>query len=247
MNDLFHNGSNLKQLLDVMQEVVVLCFYKGFPITSNAIFQSIHGDRIVFKVSPPGSICLQSVKNAWILGGEFFDALKVSVVSFDVVSGSLEVSEPTYAGIKFGNRKVARVEPHEVIPVSVTLDESGEKAQGRIVDISLGGAGILLDPGQSLTISPGESVTMEMKFPEESGGQSVKIVGKIIGRSRFSAPQPNAGGASHGQGRFSTSFSASMLAKTPIMSYIAHRRAQLMREINQLYQSEMQKKVPPQN
>ncbi len=242
MNQPSQSGTTIYQILDIMQELDILSYYKNFPVTCPAKFEGVRDTVVIFKVSPPNSVCLESAKTVWLLGGELFEAMKADIVSFNLVTGILEVTRLTYPGFKFGNRKIARVEPGEKIPVTIISEESGEKATGKIVDISMGGAGILLDSSQTFQIISGEPIRLQMTLPNEPNNP-IELHGKILTRSLSSRSRLGAAEPSLSEDRFSTTFTASLRAKTALLAFIARRRAELMEEIKQLYAASLKKRT----
>lgn len=92
--------SDLQYVMETNQELDILNFHKGFPVTSKAVVESIKHDTAALRVEPPGSVCLESQEDTIVLSRGLPEAVRASIVSFDLVSGSLILSLSREGGSK---------------------------------------------------------------------------------------------------------------------------------------------------
>ncbi len=217
--------SNIQNIEEVMKEVLLLNFHRSLPFTTRARFRAVKGDTVVFEVEPPTSVCLMDQVETWVLGGDFFEALHAQVAFFDIVSGTVGLTEFSSVGPQFGNRRVVRVEPAQ--PVAVEIRRGELSVAGRLVNISMSGLRVdvagVLDCGGFYS---GQKVDCLVHLPEGT----VTIEGKIHATSS-TLNHPCA---------LSVVYSLHGAALFLVMQYIAVRRAELVREVQQMYEDAYQ-------
>jgi len=213
--------SKIQNIEEVMREVLLLNFYRSLPFTTRARFGAVKGDMVVFEVEPPTSACLIGQKETWVLGNDFFEALHARIAFFDIVSGTVGLTEFSSVGPQFGNRRVVRVEPAE--PVAVEIRRGELSVAGRLVNISMSGLRVdlagVLDCGGFYS---GQKLDCSVHLPQGT----VTIEGKIHATSSTLNHPCSLSIACLLQGE----------ALFLVMQYIAVRRAELVREVQKMYE-----------
>lgn len=210
----------IKDLLRVMetgQELEVLNFYHCFPITCKAQVESVDRDTVALKVKPPGSVLLEGQERTILLGQGLPEAVHARVAGFDLRGGRLLLRDFTYAGGDFGRRMVARVCPES--PIVVEIEGGGQPAAGQLVDISLSGIGVQV--GEA-AFARGQAVKVSLPLPRGR----VALPGKVLNFS----PLPGEPAA-----RLSVGFSRNEPETAVIMHYIKDRRAEILAEVEMMY------------
>lgn len=208
---------DLQYALETNQELDVLNFYQSFPITARARVQAIGHEDVTLRVQPPGSVCLLREEHTLLLSRGLPEAVRARIVAFDLVEGLLRISEFAYVGTHFGDRMIARVQPQEIIPVSV--ESQGQTFTGTLVDVSLSGVGVFLDRE---VLRRGDMLQLTLPLPEGS----VTLLGKILNITQKSG-EPL---------RFSIGFTRNAQEITVVMRYIKGRRGEILEEVERMYQ-----------
>jgi len=218
----------LNRLLQAQKDLELLIFYKGLPFTCKTTLLNLTGEQAMIKVSPPGSVCLEWEPYAWILSGEPLEAIKAHIDSFDITTGLAEISDFSYVGSKFGRRMTVRVVPKE--PLEVRIIHGQHKMQGTLVDISMGGAGLVI-PGQETAseLKIGDLVELEIMLPEGKAA----IDGKVHTCSK----------SEDGTVRLSVAYTENTRDKGLILKYIANRRVEIVRDLREMYEKTYQAKM----
>lgn len=217
--------TNLQYEMEASQELDILNFHKGFPITCKAQVEAIvRGDTVVLRVQPPGSICLEAQDHTIVLSRGLPEAVRASIRSFDLLSGRLELTNFSYVGAHFGERMIARVQPEDTLTVKFEVGES--IIQGTLIDVSLSGVGILTGEHE---ISRGQILLMTLPLPEGK----VTLPGKVL----------NITAASQGKTRLSIGFTRSAQEVAVVMRYIKDRRSEILSEIERMYERSYHQKL----
>lgn len=221
--------SDLQYVMETSQELDILNFYKSFPITCKARVESIQHDGAVFKVQPPGSVCLVAQEQTIVLSRGLPEAVRARVVAFDLVRGELQLDDFAYVGSHFGERMIARVQPGETITVGLRSAEGDGMVAGTLADVSLNGVGVYVaDAVSGAGFQRGEAVQVDLPLPEGE----VDLPGKVL----------NASEAPGGQTRLSIGFTRNAQEIAMVMRYIKSRRTEILAEIEAMYASALQEK-----
>jgi len=216
--------ADLQYVMETSQELDILNFHKSFPITCKARVETIERDVAVLQVEPPGSVCLESQEQTIVLSRGLPEAVRARIVSFDLVSGTLKLSDFSYVGSHFGDRMIARVQPEDPINVEIEIEE--EKYTGTLVDVSLSGVGIFLQEGP---FNRGQLLQLTLPLPEGK----VSLPGKIL----------NATETPNGQTRLSIGFTRNAQEIAVVMRYIKDRRIEILNEIEHMYERSYRSKI----
>ncbi len=209
--------SDLLYVMQTGQELEVLNFYKSLPVTCKASVESITRDVVTLKVQPPGSVILIGQKETTLLSRGLPEAVRAAVAGFDLLTGSLRLRDFAFTGARFGKRMIARVQPN--VPMAVEIHGEDQHVTGRLVDISLTGAGVLV---REPALARGQLIQVTLPLPEKQ----VSLPGKVYNLS----PAPR------GFTRLSVGFSRGAPEIAVVMNYIKERRAEILAEIEQMYE-----------
>ena len=207
-------------LLEGHREFSLLNMYKGVPLVCQAHMDQIEGSSAIFTVQPPESATLQTEETTLVLSNGLLEVLEARVECLDLVSGKFGLSNFSYAGSKYANRRELRVEPAESIPVQIASD--GRMLSGNIADLSVRGMGLRL-PADELTstFTLGKTIAITLHLPENK----VRLEGKI--RSIMRTKQYL---------RLAMEFTGSVPEKASIIHYVMQRRSEIVAEIRELYE-----------
>lgn len=216
--------ADLQYVMETSQELDILNFYEGFPITCKARVETIERDAVILTVEPPGSVCLESQEQTIVLSRGLPEAVRARVVTFDLLNGLLRLSDFTYIGSHFGDRKLARVQPEDTITVELEVDD--EKYTGTLVDVSLSGVGVYT---QDTIFQRGQTLRLTLPLPEGK----VILPGKILNTSETpEAPM-----------RLSIGFTRNAQEIAVVMRYIKDRRTEILTEIERMYERSYRTKL----
>lgn len=209
--------TDLHYVMETSQELDILNFHKGFPITCKARVEMIDHDRVQLLVQPPGSVCLESQEQTIVLSRGLPEAVRARVMGFDLLGGTLTLSDFSYVGTHFGERMIARVQPEETIAVEIEAME--QKTTGTLVDVSLSGIGVYTD---DLGFQRGQVLEITLPLPEGR----VTLPGKVL----------NLNETPEGQVRLSIGFTRNAQEIAVVMRYIKDRRSEILGEIEHMYE-----------
>ena len=209
--------SDLQYVMETSQELDILNFHKSFPITCKAQVEAIERDTVSMRVQPPGSVCLDSQEQTIVLSRGLPEAVRARVVSFDLISGILKLSDFSYVGSHFGERMIARVQPDDTIEVEI--EASDQRYQGTLVDVSLSGIGVFT---AEKGFQRGQLLLLTLPLPEGK----VTLPGKVL----------NLNEAPNGLMRLSIGFTRNAQEIAVVMRYIKDRRSEILAEIERMYE-----------
>jgi len=210
--------SDLVDRLEENHAFDLLNTYKGIPLVYKATLLSINEDSFKFEVEPPSSICLSWESNTMILEDRNTNAIKANVLSFDVISGIVNLTDMTYVDRGVSYRTSIRVEPVKPIQATITLGE--KSVTGKIIDVSLTGFGIHVPALSEVPIQLNDKVRVSVQIMELLVSPWGTIV-NIREESSFN--------------RLAFRFAEDVTIPVAIARYVIHRRAEIHREIHNAY------------
>ncbi len=216
--------ADLQYVMETSQELDILNFHKSFPITCKARVEAIDRDVAILNVDTPGSVCLESQEQTIVLSRGLPEAVRARVVSFDLVNGSLKLSDFSYVGSHFGERMIARVQPEDTINIEIEADD--EKYSGTLVDVSLSGVGVTTN---EKGFQRGQLLKLTLPLPEGK----VTLPGKVLNTNEI----PN------GPTRLSIGFTRNAQEIAVVMRYIKDRRIEILNEIEHMYERSYRMKL----
>jgi hypothetical protein len=207
---------DLQFVMETGQELDILNFFKSFPITCRARVEKIENSMITLHVQPPGSVCLLDQEQTIILSRGLPEAVRANIIEFDLVQGTLKLNDLGYVGSRFGDRQIARVQPEN--PLDIEIESGEQKIAGQLVDVSLSGVGVHVKaPG----FQRGQLIMVTLPLPEGR----VTLPGKILNVIEV-----------EGKYRLSIGFTRNAQEIAVIMRYIKDRRAEILAEIERMYE-----------
>jgi len=212
--------NDLQYMMETGQELDILNFFKGFPITCKASVVQIDRDVVDIIAQPPGCICLKAQTETILLCKGLPEAVRAQVISFDLPSGQLRLRDFLYADSHFGDRKITRVEPDDELAVEILSED--KVFPGVLVDVSLSGVGIIMEQD---TLKRGQILQITIPLPE----QKIDLPGKVLGISESIS----------GKDRYSIGFTRNAHEIAIIMRYIRDRRVEILEEIQRLYSEQI--------
>jgi hypothetical protein len=216
--------SDLEFMLETRQELDVLNYHKGFPINCKAQVTKINHDQVTFKVQAPGSVCLESQEQTILLSRGLPEAVHARILSFDLLKEEVVLADFAYVGERFGERMIARVQPED--PIIVGIEADSVPSTGTLLDVSLNGVGVMVDIPD---FERGQ--TLQLTLPLPAG--EITLPGKVL----------NVVETTPMRWRLSIGFTRNAQEIAIVMRYIKERRAEILAEIEQLYQKVYQEKL----
>jgi len=201
------------------REFDLLNNYKGVPIISKAQLEKVTEDKVVFRVQPPGSVCLQWEEHTLLLSEGVLEPIDGRVRSFDISTGTVELGHFIFAGYRFGNRREVRVVPKA--PLDIELKRNTEIIRGELADISMGGLGVTItSPEHVCAFDQGELVDLRLHLPPGE----INLTGRVLRIEMGS-----------GTCRLSIEFTESVPEKVLVLRYIFDRREEIRTEVQEMY------------
>jgi hypothetical protein len=211
--------SDLRLIMDADHSLELLSSYKGVPIICKAKIQEIVNDVVYVKADGAGLVCLAKEKQIRVLGSDYFEPSIAQVLSIDLATGRIELTDFGYLGTKLGERMIVRVEPKSPIQVSLVHDD--RKTIGRIVDLSINGLGVRVGYADyNPSLKPGTNVHIQTTLPNGE----IDLNGVILSVVRTNKYY-----------RLSLRFSQNGPQKSTIFKYLVDRRAEIEEELQQDY------------
>jgi hypothetical protein len=218
--------SDLRLIMEASHEIELLSNYKGVPFICKARIESIDGNVVQLRAHDPASVCLENSEQTRMLGSEYFEPALARVISFDILSGVILLSDFSYVGTKLGERMIVRVEPRE--PIEVYLELGDQRIDAQLVDVSLNGLGVMVSTEDyAPSLKPGTIVEAAIGLP----GGTVSLPGTILSVSKA----PNSY-------RLSVRFTEPGANKYAIFRYIVDRRAEIENELRAEYDAAIHEK-----
>ena len=211
--------SELKHLLEQQEEVDLMSFYQGLPLTYRGVIYDVGMEEVSLIVQPPDSVCLTWDSLVYLLGPEPIDLLRADVVSFDMVSGMFKLIIFRSGGPNLGKRMITRVIPSEELKVDINTDELAFSTV--MLDISSQGVGINLQAeAENAALKKGQQVHVTMHLP----GKRVPAQGAVTAVVA-------AGDEQH----ISIVYKEEKMDIRPVWQYISRRRMEILQELQEKY------------
>jgi hypothetical protein len=216
--------SDLRVIQETGHNLELLTTYKGVPFICRAKIEDIEEDLVRIKAQDPAMVCLEDDKKPRVLGSDYFEPSTAQVISFDILSGTVELQNFSYVGTKLGERMIVRVEPRDPIPVKFTI--GSQEISGKLADLSISGLGVrIANATYSPTLKPGTNVEISMTLP--SG--EISMPGTVLSALKL---------ADHY--RLSIRFGQNGSQKTDIFRYLVDRRAEIEEELQAEFEATLQ-------
>lgn len=141
MNIIVHQ---LQQVLHAQEEVSFLNLYRGIPISYHGNLVEVGKQTVRFRVHPNQILCIKKDKYTLLESNLLPRAVKASLFSADMAAKRILLGKFEYEGTTVGKRLHVRVDPRR--PIQLTLTTPSEEIPADLVDISLRGLAVHMDP-----------------------------------------------------------------------------------------------------
>ncbi|MEI7988418.1 MAG: PilZ domain-containing protein [Chloroflexota bacterium] len=213
---------NLTEIQIAGQLVKLINVYKSVPISFDARIKSISFDAVLLKVHKYQAFCMQQSKYTYIDSNMLPKVVKGYVVNLDVDKNLAVLTDLSYIEGRIGDRELIRVEPKGSVNVLLI---NGIKSNGDLVNISLRGIGIFLDQGSFTPKAFGEEQRILLNFQMPNSDQKINIIGVVKNVSLDKAMK---------RYRIGIQIYPDQNTELEISRYVAHRQAEILREIKML-------------
>jgi len=199
--------------------------HKGVPVSYPATIQGFGGQSIVLQVNKFQLVCLTLDKYTFIQSELLPSIVKASLEDLDFHKTQVTLHNFAYTVDTIGKRAFIRVQPQE--PIQVVLNNNVRKIQGRLVDISESGLGVVVveqSPFSLGLLSRGASVLVTFRLP----GEATDTL--LAGTVRNAAREMDINSY-----RIGILVSPSRQAHETMLRFIARRKTRILAELDLLY------------
>ena len=200
-------------------EVDLLSMYKGMPVIHRAQVQFVYEEAVHIAPYSYKSICLSLSKNVIALSDLLDEPVNAVVQKVDLAAGTAILENFSYVSGHLGDRMSPRVEPRTSFEVQ--LESGGKTFDGAVVDLSISGVGVYVTGEGANRLRARSIVRFSLPLPDET----LQLLGVIRHVKR----------ATQGS-RLGIAFEPGTNLRA-VFTYINHRRAELLEELEQLYQT----------
>jgi hypothetical protein len=214
----------LRAIVQSKKDIELFNVYKGVPVLYKASAQRLHDDVLMVAADAYAyeAVCLGLEKRTLILSDALEGPVSARVTSFEIATGLTRLEDFAFASGKIGERLIVRVAPKDSIDVAIE-DSEGNTLAASLIDISMDGLGVHLQtPGVEQGLKQKPNVRVKLELP------TAKI--NLSGAVRYIRAEPD------GKHRAGISFSQDILVRTAITNYIAHRRGEILSELQAIHQ-----------
>jgi len=203
-------------------------FFRGVPVNFPALVTSVGQDTIALKVHCLQSVVISIEKRTYIKSDLLPIFLRAFPKTVNFNSQEVVLTHFSSAGKSFIERSYLRVQPEEPFNVGILSGES--LITGTLADISIRGAGIFAFgayiPEQiSVDLSGNSRVGLDFSLPGME--KSIHVVGTITNITREKGTMMT---------RIGVQTSPEPDVETVLMEYIDRRRADILDELQRIYQ-----------
>lgn len=223
--------SVLEGLAGTGEAVKLINTHKGIPVSYDAIIKGMTELGVVFQVQPFQMVCLELERQTFIYTEELSSIVKAKVAATDTIENQATLTGFAYTMDTIGKRLLARVEPAETVPVVISNNRRRLKAE--LLDISEVGIGLLTHPSYTYTptlFTRGSQVRINLQLSADAAPIFIDGVIHHVVQS----------GEAHHLGII---ISPSGETKESIHRFIAKRQAEILEELQMLYDQMYQMKV----
>ena len=208
-------------LMDSNWDFDILNSFRGVQFLCKAVLASVTEEKAIFKVTAsPCATLIEAGKRTFVLSTNLVDPLQATVISYDPMSGKLELSDFTYTSTTVGSRREFRVEPAGLM--QITIETEGQTLTGRVGDVSMSGVGFYAETADIPAVKRGAQARISMQIPEgrvtlDAILRSIENMGK--------------------ETRLAVEFTENVPEKILILHYINQRQTEIRNEVQQRYEA----------
>jgi len=211
--------SDIRLVMETGHNLELMNTFQGIPFICKAKVTGIEGDIVNLESRDPTILCLQDQKETRVLGSDYFEPSLAKVVSIDISTGSISLSDFIYSGTRLGERMLIRVRPTKAIEVQI--ENRAQKTSCHMVDISLSGLGVEIQHDNfHRSLEKGSEIQISMQLPS----------GKVITSgtiTKVDRPEQDY--------RLSIRFAQDIADRTIIFRYLIDRRKEIEKEVEKNY------------
>jgi hypothetical protein len=200
-------------------EIDLLSMYKGMPVIDKALVNFVHDEAVHIQPQTYKSVCLTLSKHVIVLSDLLDEPVNAVVHDVDLTVGTAVLGNFSYVSGHLGDRMSPRVEPQE--PFEVSLESGGKSFAGSVVDLSLSGVGVFVTGEGMNKLRARSVVRFALPLPDET----LQLLGVIRHAKRTTQGS-----------RLGVAFEPGTNLHA-VFTYINHRRAELLGELDRLYQA----------
>jgi hypothetical protein len=207
-----------QRLVAGRDEVDLLSMYKGVPVIHKARVLYVYENAVHVQPQTFKSVCLMLSKSVIALNELLDEPLNAEIQAVDLKAGTAVLANFRYVSGHLGDRMSPRVEPRE--PIEITLDSGGRSFPATVVDLSIIGAGVFVSGEGANKLRVRSIVRFSLPLPDET----LQLLGVIRHAKRTTQGS-----------RLGIAFEPGINLRA-VFTYINYRRAELLEELEKLYQ-----------
>ncbi len=204
----------LKAAFKRKKPITVLEFYKEVPVTCRTSIKSIAENQIKLDFKNCSKKIFSENKDIFIKINESPKPISATILKIDYRNNEIVVSNFRFTEIPQERRRFVRVQPDKEIEITL---ENGKTAKGKIVDISLGGVGIVFKT------DPGFEKGSSGKVRFEIDGTEIELTGEV----KYTVPYD-------GGYRIGFEFLLTSRAEELLSEYIMRRQFEILKELRSI-------------
>jgi len=201
--------------------------YKGVPISFEATIMGVSEDSVLLQINKYQTVCIFQSRQTFIRHEVLPQVVKGAVNTLDAIKDLAVVTELAYCGTMIGDRAQVRVVPEEPV-IAMILNKI--QAPGILTDLSLHGAGIVLDQASysARSFGAGQQIQLDFILP---GSERTRISMNSMVKSAVLNERNK-------KVRIGLQTFPDTNMELTLSRYIAKRQAVILREIKSLCQPE---------
>jgi len=227
--------SLFRDLSNENSQVKVFTTYKGAPISYDASFLKATRKNIVLEATPALLLCSHMRGFTFVQNPRLPETVKGTIPNVDLKEQSINITALELVGKKIGIRFEPRAVPLSDFPVMIT---SSVVATARVIDLSVSGLAVMMAEEIFDDQIFGEGKKIQVDFRDPGNRSQVR---KIRGTVRYTHQLPK-----EPWFRLGIQTNPQEQDKQALGAYVTRRQAELMAEVEALYQAlyaEYQKKL----
>lgn len=234
MNELTEILRLLRWIKASGKKVKLFNEYKGVPISFEATIMGVSEDSVLLQINKYQTVCIFQSRLTYIRHEVLPQVVRGTVNTLDALKDLAVATELKYCGTMIGDRAQIRVVPEEPI---IAMVANKIQAPGLLADLSLHGAGIVLDQASytARTFGAGQQIQLDFLLP---GPERQRISMNALVKSAATDERTK-------KVRIGLQTFPDAVMELILSRYIAKRQAVILREIKSLCQPEGGETIRP--
>lgn len=221
MNEMIF--ASWQRLAGSKDEIDLLSMYKGMPVIHKAQVNFVYEEAVHIQPKSFKSICLSLSKRVIVLSDLIDEPINAIVQAVDLGAGTAVLENFSYVSGHLGDRMSPRVEPRA--PFKVRLESGGKSVDGTVADLSISGVGTFVAGEDANRLRARSIVRFSLPLPDET----LQLLGVIRHVKRTTQGS-----------RLGITFEPGTNLRA-VFTYINQRRAELLDELEGLYQAVLER------